>query len=276
MTLDLFALVLFASFLHAAWNVAVKSGGNKLFETGLTALGALAPAIIPVFYLPPILPAAYPFIFVSCFCHFGYYLFMAKAYQQSDLSLSYPLMRGSAPLITTLALFFLAKSPTLQSLAGIILLSTGIISLAFEQLIISKSSLRPALITALWISGYTVLDGLGANQSGSGVSYACWLFVGQAIPISIYLLTKFGRTYLTYAKANFKRGFLGGVASFFAYAIALYAMTQCSIASVAALRESSVIFGLLLAVIFLHEKLTKRRIIAVLLVALGAAILKMA
>ena len=276
MTFDIFVLLLLASFLHAAWNVGVKSGEKKLFETGLTALGAFIAALIPIFFLQRIACAAYPYLFVSSFCHFGYYVFMAKAYQQSDLSLSYPMMRGTAPLITTLVLIFLAKFSNFQSLIGIIILSSGILSLAVEQLFLHHGSIKPALITALWISAYTVLDGLGANVSGSGASYACWLFLAQALPISIYLIFRFGQTYLNYAKANWRRGFFSGTASFLSYAIALYAMTKCSIASVAALRETSVIFALLLSVIFLHEKLTFRRILAVIFVAVGAAILKLA
>ena len=116
--------VLFAALLHALWNIIVNGGENKLFETGLNALGAGLGAVCIVPFLPPLLPEAWPYLAMSCICHFTYYICIAEAYKKTDLSFSYTIMRGCAPLLTSLAMLFFGVSLSLGAWCGVLLLSS--------------------------------------------------------------------------------------------------------------------------------------------------------
>lgn len=243
-------------------------------ETGLTAMGAFCAACVAAFFFPTLPPSLWPVLFFSSLCHCGYYISMAHAYETDDLSVSYTLMRGTAPLLTTLILLVFVSPLHIAALGGIGILCTGILLLAFDRMKGKVHASPWAFVTALWISAYTLMDGLGAQQCGNGASYAIWLFICQMVPIEIYLFVRFKKSFLVYARSRFFFGLGGGVASFLSYAIAIYAMTCAPIAIVAALRETSVLFGLLLAVFFLHETWNLKRTLAVIFVALGAMILK--
>ncbi len=278
MSAILFAVILCAAMLHATWNLIVKSGGNKLFETGLTATGACLPSLCLLPFLPLPDMAAWPFLCFSSLCHTVYYVCMSSAYEKADLSISYTIMRGTAPLLTSVAI--LMGGAVLSPLAwgGVCTLCAGILCLGWEAVLRSGAwrGMWAALLTAVLIATYTITDGYGARYSGNGVSYACWLFVLKMLPLQTFLLWRCGRAYLRYARSRPAPGLLGGVACFVSYGVAVWAMTKAPIAMVAALRETSVIFGMLLAVFFLHEKFTLLRAFAVVLVAGGAALLKLA
>ena len=269
--------VLFAALLHALWNIIVKGGENKLFETGLNALGAGLGAACIVPFLPPVSPEAWPYLGMSCICHFTYYICIAEAYKKSDLSFSYTIMRGCAPLLTSLAMLFFNVSLSLGAWCGVLLLCCGIFCLAGDNARrgADRSAILLSLRTSFVIMGYTLADGLGARHSGSAVSYACWIFVLNILPLNTFIFWRHGLSYARYVRKRAAIGFFGGLADLGSYGIAIWAMTIAPIAMVAALRETSVIFGMLLAVVLLHEKFTFWRGIAVVLVAFGAMILKL-
>lgn len=131
------------------------------------------------------------------------------------------------------------------------------------------------LRTSLVIAGYTLADGYGARASGNGVSYTCWIFFLNIFPIHAYVLWRHGGTYISYLRKRAATGLFGGLCGLGSYGIALWAMTLAPIALVAALRETSVIFGMLLAVIFLHERLSRSRIMAILIVMGGAMLIRL-
>lgn len=278
MSAGIFALVLLAALLHASWNIIVKGGGRKLFETGLTALGAFMGACCLLPFLPLPAAAAWPFLGLSCLCHFLYYLCLAAAYAQADLSFSYTLMRGCAPLLTALAAGLLGAPLSACAWGGVAAIGGGILLLAGSNWRQGMGG-RPvwlSLRTSLCIMAYTLADGLGAQRSGDGAAYACWLFAGQFVPITFWLCWRYGREYLAYARRRLRPGVAGGLASLASYGIAIWAMTRAPIAVVGALRETSVVFGLLLAVLFLGERLSAARLLAALLVAGGAGLLRWA
>ena len=124
--------------------------------------------------------------------------------------------------------------------------------------------------------GYTLADGLGARESGNAATYTSWIFLINALPVHVYILWRHGWSYVSYARKRLAVGTFGGLASMGSYGIALWAMTLAPIAVVAALRETSVIFGMLLAMWLLHERFTPLRGFSVLLVVGGAALLKLA
>ena len=126
-----------------------------------------------------------------------------------------------------------------------------------------------AVGTAVVIMGYTLFDGYGARASGNPISYVCWLYVINTFPINVILLLRQRKTYIPYFCNRWKHGLFGGLCSLGSYGVALWAMTKAPIAMVAALRETSVIFGMLLAVFFLGEKFSAVKLLAVVLVATG-------
>src|SRR5258708_37142367 len=157
--------VLGAGFLHAGWNAVLKSapGGDPLLDTAAVVAGSAlcGLVVIPFIALPD--PAAWKFAAGSAFIHFGYYITLARAYRIGDLSFAYPLMRGTAPLITTiLGIMFLRELPTPQVAVGIVLISSGIVGIAFVR----RNRHPPAaagwaLANAGIIAAYTLVDGPG-------------------------------------------------------------------------------------------------------------------
>lgn len=273
---EILLLVLGAAFLHASWNIIVKGGDNKLFESAMNALGGGLGAM----FLLPLLPlpdqGAWGFLLLSCCCHLTYYICIAEAYKVADLSLGYTIMRGSAPMLTALVLFCLGVPLSLTGWGGVLLLCMGILVLALEQKS-NKTGLKGifySLRTSFVIMGYTLADGYGARASGDAISYTCWIFFLNIFPLHIYVLARHGKSYLGYLRKRAVVGLGGGLCGLGSYGIAIWAMTMAPIALVAALRESSVIFGMLMAVFFLGEKLSVVRVLAILLVMGGAMILR--
>lgn len=266
-------LVLGAAFLHATWNIIVKGGENKLYETAMNTLGGGLGAIILLPFFPFLDRTAWGFLALSCCCHLVYYLCIAAAYRVADLSLGYTIMRGTAPMLTALALCLLDVPLGLAGWGGIILLCSGILTLALEQKLAHKGSIKGILYslrTSFVIMSYTLADGYGARLSGDSVSYICWIFFINIFPLHIYILARYGRDYLRYLRRRGVPGISGGLCGLGSYGIAIWAMTLAPIALVAALRETSVIFGMIMAVIFLGEQITLFRVAAVLLVMAGA------
>lgn len=271
-------LVLAAAFLHAAWNIIVKGGENKLYEAAMNALGGGLGAIILLPFLPMPARAAWGFLALSCCCHLTYYLCIAAAYRVTDLSLGYTIMRGTAPMLTAITLCIFGVPLNLFGWIAVILLCSGILMLALEQKLAHKGSIKGLLYslrTSFVIMGYTLADGYGARVSGDSVSYACWIFFLNIFPLHIYIFARYGRDYLCYLKRRAVLGISGGLCGLGSYGIAIWAMTLAPIALVAALRETSVIFGTIMAVIFLGEHLTLIRLIAIVLVMAGAMLIRL-
>ena len=179
-------------------------------------------------------------------------------------------------MLTALALCVLGVPLSLAGWGCVLLLCSGILTLALEQQVSRKAGLKGifySLRTAFVIMGYTLADGYGARASGDGLSYACWIFFLNILPLHCYVLGRYGKDYLHYLRKRAVVGIGGGLAGLGSYGIAIWAMTVAPIALVAALRESSVIFGMFLAVIFLGEKLSPVRVLAILLVMGGAMML---
>lgn len=270
-------LVLGAALLHATWNIIVKGGDNKLFESAMNALGGGLGAAVILPFLPPLPAACWPYLLLSCCCHLTYYICIAAAYKEVDLSLGYTIMRGSAPLLTSIVMLALGQSLPPLAWCGVAILCGGILVLTLDNFRRS-ASLRGILIslrTSFVIMGYTLADGFGATTANDGVTYACWIFFLNIFPLHIYVFIRHGREYLPYLRQRAVVGIAGGLAGLGSYGIAIWAMTVAPIAMVAALRETSVIFGMLMAVMFLGERMTLFRVVAVLLVCCGTMLLKL-
>jgi drug/metabolite transporter (DMT)-like permease len=273
MQIEIVLIMLGAALLHAAWNAIIKGGGNALFEAVLKTMGGgvAVCCILPFLPLPD--PRSLPYLAASCAIHLGYYTFLGLSYRYVDMSIAYTLMRGTAPLLTSLALVFALGTPlSAGGWLGITLLSSGVLTLSADALRQGGLAWRgccAALANALIIMCYTLADGYGGRASLHPVSYTCWLFFFNAFPMTLIVSWRYRGEFAAYVRRRWRFGLLGGICSLGSYGIAIWAMTQAPIAMVAALRESSVIFGILLAVVFLGEKATFFRALAVVLVAAG-------
>jgi drug/metabolite transporter (DMT)-like permease len=282
LTLGVTLAVLGAGLLHAGWNAMLKSapGGDALLDTATVVAGSsvCALAVVPFVAVPA--AAAWPFIATSAAIHFGYYFTLSRAYRIGDLSFAYPLMRGTAPLIVAvLGIAFLAELPSATAAAGIVLISLGILSIAFARHPGVRrhppAAARWAFANAGVIAAYTLVDASGARVSGSPAGYVSWLLFLEGLPFVAWVLARRGRAALTYAAKGAGRGLAGGACSFAAYGIVLWAMTRAPVAAVAALRETSVLFAALIGSFWLKEGFGLPRLAGAVSVVIGIAALKL-
>jgi len=279
LTLGITLAVLGAGFLHAGWNALLKSapGGDALLDTATVVAGSAVWGLAVVPFVPLPAAASWPFMAVSATIHFGYYLTLAQAYRTGDLSFAYPLMRGTAPLIVALlGIAFLGELPTLLMAAGILLISAGIVSIAFvHHRKHPPAAAYWAFANAAIIAAYTLVDARGARASGSAAGYVSWLIFLEGLPFLLWVLRRRGRAAVQYVRGSATRGLIGGACSLAAYGIVLWAMTQAPVAAVAALRETSVLFAALMGSLWLKEKFGLPRLAGAVSVVLGIAALKL-
>ena len=264
LTLPVFLAVLTAAALHAGWNALIKIRLDPFLAMTLICFtcGMIALPALPITGLPK--AAAWPWIFGSVVIHLGYYLFLAEAYRRADMGQIYPIARGAAPLMTAVASVFLVHDPlSAGNGVGILLLGAGVLLISLRGhrhlMAPSKVAVSCALLTAITISAYTIVDGIGARTAGDPNAYAAALFAVDAYPMLIICLLWKGVKGVRPALGFLLPGFAGGAMSLAAYWIAIWAMTVAPIALVAAIRETSVLFGGLIAVVFLKEPMTRVR-----------------
>ena len=283
--------VLCGAALHAGWNALVKSAGDKTVDTALLHfLGAIvALPFMLVMGLPQ--AASWPFIGASLVIHIGYYIALAGAYEHGELGMTYPIMRGFAPLLVAVFLSLssgavINESPTAAAWLGTIGITLGValVGLAHPgEALHHRKALAFAFANAAIIAAYTVVDGLGVRtevaSGGYALRYVLILFVldGMPYPLLVWLRRSPAqrRQILAYARGRWPLAALGGTASIGSYAIALWAMTRAPVASVAALRETSVLFAALLGTWLLKEKFGLQRALGTAVVVLGVMCLRL-
>ena len=278
--------VLFGALLHASWNALIKSGNDKALDTALVHfLGAVVALPFMLWLgLPP--RNAWPFIAASLVIHIGYYIALVGAYQHGELGLTYPIMRGFAPMLVALASgVFIGEAPTAIAWLGIggITLGVALVGLAHPgEALHHRKALMFAFSNAAIIALYTVVDGRGVRVSvvddHGALRYVMTLFVldGIAYPLLVWLRrSREGRREIVrYARARWPVAMLGGSASIGSYAIALWAMTRAPVASVAALRETSVLFAAVLGTLMLKEGFGVQRAIGTAVIVGGVMALR--
>jgi drug/metabolite transporter (DMT)-like permease len=277
MPLPVFGIVLLGAVLHASWNALVKGAGDKLLTTVAVALAAGLLAALALPALPPPARASWPFLAASMVLQVIYYLLVAAVYSWADLGRAYPLMRGTAPLlVSAFGVLVLGERLPAAAWAGVATLCAGILTLAAGGARGDRRGLALALANAVVIAAYTLVDGLGVRRSGSPVAYTLWIFLLTALPFAAWAALAVRAELGRFLAAHWRRGLAGGAGSVASYALALWAMTRAPVAVVAALRETSILFGAALAALVLKEKLGPAGIAAAGLIAAGAAMLRLA
>jgi drug/metabolite transporter (DMT)-like permease len=222
--------------------------------------------------------AAWPYIAASIVLHIGYYTALAGAYRAGDLSHGYPIMRGLAPLIVSVcALAWLGEAPTPTVWAGVLLICGGVLSLGFAgwHWRRSRASLGWALANACIIASYTLVDAAGVRAAGKAEAYVVWRGALNAWPFLLIVLWWKRGALLEHARASWPRTLVGGTLAACAYGVVLWAMARAPVAAVAALRETSVIFGALIGAWLLKEGHIARRVGGAVTVAAGIVALKL-
>jgi drug/metabolite transporter (DMT)-like permease len=279
MDLHVFLAVLAAAALHAGWNALIKGSGDPFLTTAHMSMCVLL-AITPLLLMVSVpIAAAWPWLVASAILHAAYRFSLIATYRAGDLAQVYPMARGAAPLATavvTLALIGEALGWT--GYLGIACLASGVAMLSLRGDRLGNLDARAAglaLLTALLISAYTFVDGFGARVAGSSASFALYMFVmsaATALPLQMGLR---GREILASFRAGWRLSLGAVLMSEAAYFIAIWAMTRAPIVLVAALRETSVLFATLIAVVYLKEPATRWRIGAGPLVVAGVVLMRL-
>ncbi|HEY2561690.1 MAG TPA: DMT family transporter [Caldimonas sp.] len=284
------AAVLFGAFLHASWNALIKSGNDQALDTALIhVLGCGVGAVLVASVgLPE--RAALPWLATSVVIHVGYYVTLVGAYQHGELGFAYPVMRGTAPLIVAvLSGRLIGERVPLAAWLGVAGISAGVLAIgltrsaraagALEHPDTRAKALAYALANAVIIASYTIVDGIGVRASGNALQYVALLFLVDGLPyFAIVLWLRRGKIapMFTYMRARWPLALLGSCASLGAYGIALWAMTRAPVASVAALRETSVLFAALIGVFMLKERFRLQRAVGTGAIIAGVMALRLA
>ncbi|MFJ9451176.1 MULTISPECIES: EamA family transporter [unclassified Herbaspirillum] len=274
MPFHIIALILFAALLHASWNALLRGGADRLWSMTIMCLAvALASGAVALFLAPPA-RASWMYAVLSAVLHVGYNLFLVRSYRAGDLGQTYPISRGSSPLLITIAASaFAGERVALSALLGIALVAGGIISLAFNGRKLAVPSLPYALGTGCFIAAYSVVDGIGVRLSGAPMAYTAWMCAlwGVLMP-AVYIGLRDAGSLFT-MRPGFLTAFVGGLVSLLAYGIVIYAMSGAPMGAVSALRETSVLFAALIGYFFLGETLTVRKMLACAVIAAGTIII---
>lgn len=289
LTLPVAMIVLLGALLHASWNALIKSSTDKSLDTALIHVlgGAVALPLVCVAGLPP--QASLPYLAASITIHIGYYIALAGAYKHGDLGLTYPIMRGMAPLLVAIVSgVFIGEYLSMPGWLGVAGISIGVLVVGLSRTMFAsdahRSALTFALSNAVIIAIYTVVDGLGVRvatqNGGSALQYVATLFLIDGFPYFVFVMWQRKSSQRadawTYMRGRWPLALLGTVASLGSYGIALWAMTQAPVATVAALREVSVLFAAVLGAVFLKETFGIQRGLGTLLIVAGIAALKLA
>lgn len=273
-----FLVVLLAALLHATWNALVKGGADKSAGMAAVVMGQGLSGLLLLPFAPPIEWTCWPFLVTGVALHLGYQLFLIQAYKIGDLTQVYPIARGASPLLVALGTaVFLGATFNWMELTALCAISIGIASIALVRRQDGQFSLMAgllALVTGMFIAAYSIVDGQGARIAGTALGFFGSLTVANAVAFAA-LARVFRPGLLRRACTAWRLAAIGGVASFTAYVLVVWAFTQAPIALVAALRELSIIFALIIGVSFLNEKLDLKKVISTTLTLAGAAFLRM-
>jgi drug/metabolite transporter (DMT)-like permease len=269
----LYGLVVFSAIAHSVWNALVKSAGDRtLTMVAIRVAGlVMALAVLPFVDWPA--PESFKWLALAAGVMFGYYALLIRSYELGDMSVVYPLARGIAPVLTTIAAFLLVG----EQLSGGQMMAVGLISLGIMALSFgagaSGRAVGFALATGVSVAAYSFFGGLGVRAAGTVLGFqACLEIVTGAGMVGYALVTR-RATLAAYARRYAAVGLFAGIMSVLGFLAFLWAARSLPLGPVVALRETSVIFGAVIGTMVLKEGFGLRRIMASALVVGGIALL---
>ena len=297
--------VLATAVTHATWNAIAHGIKDQVLAFGLIGAGGILVAIPLVIASPLPLSACWPYLLASVVIHVFYNLLLMRSYRYGEFGQVYPLARGTSPLVVTvLAAVFAAERPSAAQVAGVLVVSCGLAVLVLAGRAgrraaadagtgggggggagagaghgrgVGRTALIAAVATGLTIAAYTTVDGLGVRLSGSSVAYIGWLMLLESLCVPAWALVRRRRVLLSgVARRVLLSGLLAGGLSVLAYGLVLWAQTRGDLAPIAALRETSVIFGAVIGTVVFHEPFGRWRLAATAVVVVGVLLLNVA
>jgi len=268
--------------MHASWNAILKSDhSDRLATFGVIMTTGTVMGLCFVPFLPLIEPGAWKFLVASVLIHVLYYTFLLKAYSYGDLSHTYPIARGLGPLLVAMVSGrLIGEHLRSQDILGVLLLSCGLIALAMPlKAVLPRPGARHglatlfAVLTGFTIAAYIIADGMGVRSAGPTfqhrLAYIAWLCVLEGPWLLVLAIVLRPNTVWIHLRDNWWRGVIGGIIANVGYGIAIYALVLGPMAHVAALRETSVLFGALIGTLLLGEPFGVRRVAAAFVIVLG-------
>ena len=270
--------VLLAALLHASWNAMLHGNQDRLLSMTWMSIAIAVVSTLVVLFAPWPADAAWPYIVASGLVHIVYNVTLVRSYRRNDLAQAYPIARGSSPLLVTLgAALFAHEAIGPLHVLGIAMISGGIIAIALEGGRVSLAGALAALTTGATIAVYTVVDGIGVRLSGGhAIAYTAWMFLFYWLMPVLFVATRGLAPLWTPVRAApmaVGSSLVGGLVSIAAYGIVIWALQSGAMGAVSALRETSVVFAVLIGRMFLREAVSGKRWLACVIVAAGAVCL---
>jgi drug/metabolite transporter (DMT)-like permease len=269
--------VLGAAVTHAAWNAIAHGIKDQTLAFALIGAGSIVVAVplIIVAALPR--PACWPYLLASVAIHVFYNLLLMQCYRLGEFSQVYPLARGiSPPVVTILAAVFIHEHLAFLQIAGVVVVSAGLAFLVFSGGRPSRGAFLAAVGTGLTIAAYTTVDGTGVRLSATSVGYIGWLMLMQSLCVPMFALVRRRNVLLKQPPRILLSGLAAGALSVLAYGLVLWAQTRGALAPIAALRETSVIFGAVIGALAFREPFGRTRVVATVIVVTGILLLNVA
>lgn len=271
-------VVLVAAVTHAAWNAIAHGIKDQVLAFGLIGAGSAAAAAPLAVAARFPLAACWPYLLASVAIHVLYNLGLMRCNRFGDFGQVYPLARGVSPLtVTVLAALVAAERPSLAQAGGVAVISAGLalLVLAGRRRGISRPAVLAAVGTGLTIAAYTTVDGLGVRLSGSPAGYIGWLMLLESLCVPAWAFARRRRDLRAQPRRTLAAGVSAGALSVLAYGLVLWAQTRGALAPIAALRETSVIFGAVIGTVVFREPFGRARIAATIGVAGGILLLNL-
>ncbi len=271
--------VLGSAFLHALWNSLIKVGTSRMGAMVILSIGEVPIGVTVIMLRPALDWSVAPWVLAAGCAHFFYKFFLTYAYERGDLSRVYPIARGSAPLVVgVVSGFVLSDVITPVEYAGIAVLGFGILMMA--QGVFAGGENRKlipfALGSACATACYTLIDGAGARVSGDAVAYVAWVFVVDGLFFATGMIAWKGWAILPREGRAWGVGLIAAAASYGAYGVSVWAMTIAPIAVVAALRETSILFAVLIGWLVFGEAMTRGKALASAVIVGGVMLTRLA
>jgi drug/metabolite transporter (DMT)-like permease len=268
--------VIAAAVTHAAWNAIAHGIKDQTLAFGLIGVGGIAVGIPLVIVAAMPHRDCWPYLLGSVAIHVFYNLLLMQCYRLGEFSQVYPLARGTSPLVVTiLAAIFIHEGLALPQIVGVLVVSGGLATLVLAGRRPGRAAFAAAVGTGLTIAAYTVVDGVGVRLSGSPVGYIGWLMVLESLCVPMFAVFRRRGVLLKQPRRILLAGLAAGALSVLAYGLVLWAQTRGALAPIAALRETSVIFGAIIGTLVFREPFGRTRIAATVLVAAGIVLLNL-
>jgi len=269
--------VLAAAVTHATWNAIAHGIKDQTLAFALIGVGGIVVAVPLVIVAAMPRPACWPYLLGSVAIHVFYNLLLMQCYRLGEFSQVYPLARGISPLVVTvLAAVFVHEHLASLQLVGVVVVSAGLAFLVFGGSRPGRAAFLAAVGTGLTIASYTTVDGVGVRLSASAAGYIGWLMVLESLCVPMFALVRRRDVVLKQPPRILACGLFAGALSVLAYGLVLWAQTRGALAPIAALRETSVIFGAIIGTLFFREAFGRTRIAATVVVVAGIVLLNVA